>query len=122
MKNEMRKGECRYCHAMRLIEQSEDLTQEELDRIASEECDCDGARLAQSKEESRRFAFEWAEGIFESKPEALTVIRAAILAVNEAVVSRVSMKIGKNTYTVTMNARGEIQIQNIYHDKDVNEF
>lgn len=117
-----RKGECRYCHNMRIVQAEEDLSQDELDRIASEECDCAGANLARKKEDSKRRAFEWAENIFNSKPEALALMKAAITAINEAVIGRMSMKIGKNTYTVTMNGDGEIKVSSVYRDEDVQEF
>lgn len=117
-----RKGECKYCHGMRIVNVEEDLPQEELDRIASEECDCTGAKFARKKEESKRFAFEYVEGVFESNPEALALMRAAIIAVSEDAIKRASMKVGKNTYTVSVNNDGEIRIQNVYKDEDVQEF
>ena len=117
-----RKGECKYCHSMRIVNSEEEMTQQDLDRIASEECDCEGANLARKKEESMTRAFEWVENIFKPKPEALSVMHAAIIAVSEAVIKRMSMKIGKNTYTVTMNNDGEIRISNVFKDEDTTEF
>ena len=117
-----RKGECKYCRSMRIVNSEEELSQEELDRIASEECDCAGAKLARKKEESRRFAYEYADGLFESKPEARELMRAAITAVSEGTVNKATIKVGKNTYTITINSDSEIKIQKVYKDEDIQEF
>ena len=37
-------GTCKYCGQVRMVRYAEGKTQEDLDRIATSECDCDGAQ------------------------------------------------------------------------------
>ena len=61
----VQQGTCLFCKNLRMIETDEDLTQKELDRIATEECDCPDAQQERNKRMKIEAAREYIDNEFD---------------------------------------------------------
>ena len=68
-------GTCKYCGQTRIIQTIGEITQARADELASEQCDCQGAKVEQNRARKIKRADEWAENRFENTPEVLDLFR-----------------------------------------------
>lgn len=54
-------GYCKYCHDRRMVDVPDDATDDEINKAATLDCDCPGAKLARKKEYQREACTEYIE-------------------------------------------------------------
>lgn len=106
-------GTCRFCGQVRMIRYAEGKTQEDLDRIASDECNCEGAQReqkAQYEESKAKTAIRKVIG--QRFPDAAEVLlKAAGPAAREKIKS-VSIGLGNGAKaTLVLGAKGELGVK-----------
>lgn len=113
-------GFCKYCNQARMVEAPDGSAPDDLNNIASEECECNVARREREKRYRMDAAGEWAKNTFtqDQLPLALCAIRAAV----NVDVDYVSIKIGKYTHRVDLNSDGMIRFRSTYRDSNEETF
>ena len=94
-------GCCKYCGEFRMVEVAEGTTAERIDRKATEQCDCETARML------RFFSLA---GMFKDKEQefCLDIIRA-LRTIGS--IASLSFKFGGDTFTITPMATGEMKVK-----------
>lgn len=88
------KGTCRFCGQMRIVSADVDMTIDELNELASEECDCEGARLFKKRRTEAEVARENVDNLFaDHHPCAAAVLKECIELVQDGRLKEVNLKI-----------------------------
>lgn len=114
----VQQGTCKFCKNLRMIETEEDLTQAELDRIATEECDCPDALVERNRRIKIEAAREYINNEFDKaeQQDVRGVFRNAVDAVIYRRIEAVSVKMAKHTYKVDRDSDGDIRIQRTFKE------
>lgn len=102
-------GTCRFCGQENMIVVGRELSEEEIDELATMECKCQEAREYQSRKDSLNAAEAWIDAhSWDEKTKE--VFEKAAEAVVEKVVDRVTVKKDDFNYTIKMNGEGHLTI------------
>jgi len=108
-------GFCKFCKQGKTVQIGEDqiYTQADLDAIATSECDCDGARHAQEKENRIRRAKDAIDKItVEGEKEVGEFLKTALPLISDHKVKKLSVNInGIVTYAVWRGNEDQISMQ-----------
>lgn len=106
-------GTCRFCGQRRLVRYAGGLTQEELDKIATDECNCDGAikeRNIRYETSKARTAVE--KVIMPRYPEAGETLKEAADSTAHGLFHAVTIGLGDGAKaTMTVNRKGAISVK-----------
>ena len=106
-------GTCRFCGQRRLVRYAGGLTQEELDKIATDECNCDGAikeRNIRYETSKARTAVE--KVIMPRYPEAGVILKEAADSTAHGLFHAVTIGLGDGAKaTMTVNRKGAISVK-----------
>ena len=106
-------GTCRFCGQRRLVRYAGGLTQEELDKIATDECNCDGAikeRNIRYETSKARTAVE--KVIMPRYPEAGAILKEAEDSTAHGLFHAVTIGLGDGAKaTMTVNRKGAISVK-----------
>ena len=102
-----RAGECMYCHQTIMVEADEDVVQEDVDHIATEECTCQEAVSARNARKARRRAMDTIDNLFIGAEEPVgELFRMAYDLVGCREILSVTVRVSENrTYTEKYNAK-----------------
>ena len=105
-------GTCHYCGSVRLVNVTEEKEQQELDLLATKECDCEKARFERNKEDQRDIAFANIELLLGDKcPKAIEGLKTVVPFIQEFVFTEVTVKLNDvSKVQMKMNDRGSIII------------
>lgn len=115
-------GFCRYCNQARIIDAPEGSGPEDLNDLATEDCDCDEAIRQRERRQRMEAAGLWAKNTFSKEDGQLQVALCAIRATFDGQVSFVTMKIGKHTHKIDTDKDGMIRIRTTYRDSNEETF
>lgn len=106
-------GTCRYCGQGRIIRGAvgDNLLQEDLDEIASGECDCEEAQFRRRQNEQ---VFQIKKAIEEEcgASEALkSILQALAEKVGREVIEEGSIKVGKRKYQICLTGKGALRFK-----------
>ncbi len=107
-------GYCKYCGSGRMVEMPEGVSQEALDKEASETCDCYGAEEARKKETQKDVCVaQLGEMLHGKHPEIETLLIGAIEPMQERKFAKITINTGFNkTVRMTMTKDGiKIEIE-----------
>ena len=106
-------GTCRFCGQRRLVRYAGGLTQEELDKIATDECNCDGAikeRNIRYEASKARTAVE--KVIMPRYPEAGVILKEAVDSTAHGLFHAVTIGLGDGAKaTMTVNRKCAISVK-----------
>ena len=96
-----------YCHQTRMVEADEDVVQEDVDHIATEECTCQEAVSARNARKARRRAMDTIDNLFIGAEEPVgELFRMAYDLVGCREILSVTVRVSENrTYTEKYNAK-----------------
>ena len=115
-------GFCRYCNQARIIDAPQGSAPEELNELATNECDCDEAIRAREKKMRMEAAGLWAQNTFSKESGQLQVVLCAIRATFEGAIDYVTVKIGKRTHKIDTDSDGMIRIRSTFRDSNEETF
>lgn len=104
-------GTCKYCGQTRIIQTIGEITQARADELASEQCDCLGAKVEQNRARKIKRADAWAENRFENTPEVLDLFRQAFRSVTNNEIDQVSIKDNSWTHVIKLDSDGYLNIK-----------
>ncbi|MDO4285570.1 MAG: hypothetical protein Q4C60_09590 [Eubacteriales bacterium] len=105
-------GWCRYCGSSLLIEVLPRTPQEELNDIATQECDCDQAQYAREREGKIRRAQITVKNLSASEPAAGGILERCIEPLIDREIKKVSINVnGRVTYTLYRGGEDELNAQ-----------
>ena len=122
-------GTCQYCGQMRILQVSEDknYSQEDLDRIAASECDCDVAIIFRK----RNMAFGNLEGMLdESFPDDAIddkarnikeLLRASGKLMSETIIDSIAFSSGSEKYSLTLSQKLTFKLKITNTETEVKE-
>ena len=88
-------GYCKYCHDRRMVDVPDDATDDEINKAATLDCDCPGAKLARKKEYQREACTEYIEKMISTDfPEIGEIMKNSIQAMQDMKISKITI----NTY------------------------
>lgn len=115
-------GFCRFCNQARMIDAPEGSGPEDLNDLATEDCDCDEAIRQRERRARMEAAGLWARNTFSKEDGQLQVALCAIKATFDGSVNFVTIKIGKHTHKVDQDKDGMIRIRTTYRDSNEETF
>lgn len=118
----MHTGICKYCGQTSTIEAPDNLSGEEYNRLATEECDCNEAIFQRNRKAKMEAAGAWAKSAFSQENGQLQLALCAIKATYDGAVESVVTKIGKKTYKIDKDKDGMIRIKATYKNTDIETF
>lgn len=118
---EVAMGNCLYCGQSMLFE-GVHASQEELNAMATQQCNCEEAKIARKKKQDeedkererlRRIeaAICNAENLFEEMPEARDLVKKAIPALVDFALKKVTISDGEVTASVWRDAYGKVTVE-----------
>lgn len=113
-------GACKYCGSIRIVNAAADMTQTELDTIATEECDCEMAKNERNKEEQKEIATANIKLLIgEKHPKATEGLTQMIPFIQDFAFTEVTVKLNEvSKVQMKMNDRGSIIISKTDTIKD----
>lgn len=115
-------GICKYCNQVQLFEAPDGLSDLAYNDIASDKCDCAGAKAARKKKERFKAAGLWARDKFSQEDGQLQLVLCSINATFNGEVDAVSIKIGKHTHKVDTDKDGMIRIKTTFRESNEEKF
>lgn len=114
-------GMCKFCFQQVLIDTDKELTEEERNELATEQCTCKEAINERNRKLALKAVQEWIEHRFKESvlQEAM---RATVQAIEEKQLNKASMKIGKYKFEIQKNTENEIVIKTLYKDEEEEYF
>ena len=111
-------GYCRFCKNSRIItDPPEDPSEETLNDMASDQCDCEGARLERKKKADFKTMCEYIGNVID-KEEVAKALKNFIRPLQDHKAQVVSVKVDDQTkLTLKVNQDGELTIQRTYTDQ-----
>lgn len=110
---EVQLGACIYCGQVFNLQTSGQCTEEQLNRWATDQCDCSGARGARRVEESEKKAKDNIEKFFrENSPEAADIMKMAVRSVQEQKIASITVDTGFGVKgSVKLTNKGFIKVE-----------
>lgn len=115
-------GFCKYCNQGREVTAPESASAADVNEQASEECNCDEAVRQRKRRAKMEAAGAWAQNIFSKQNGQLQTALCAIRATFEGAIDYVTIKVGKNTHKIDVDADGMIRIRTTYRDSNEETF
>lgn len=115
-------GICRYCGQVRFVEAPEGLPPEDVNQLATDQCDCAAASRAREKKRRMQAAGAWAQGVFGNNNGQFQTVCCSIRSVFENEFDYVTIKAGKRTYKIDRDSDEMIRIKTTYRDSSMEEF
>lgn len=115
-------GFCRFCNQARIIDAPQGCAPENLNELATEECDCDKAQRARAKKMRMKAAGLWAKNTFSEQNGQLQTVLCAIRSTFEGAIDYVTIKIGKRTHKIDTDSDGMIRIRSTFRDSNEETF
>ena len=116
-------GCCIYCGQTRMLEVEGNVTEEWLNELATDECNCIEAEIARKRAETQAEAEENVETLFRNDmPEAADLLRAAIPAIVKGTLSKIAVDTGRKVKAqVVRTAKGAVKVERSETSKTVIE-
>lgn len=110
---EVQLGACIYCGQIFNLQTSGQCTDEQLNRWATEQCDCSGARIERKAAESEEKAKDNIEKLFrENSPEAADLMKLAVRPVREQKIASITVDTGFGAKgSVKLSSKGAIKVE-----------
>lgn len=116
-------GFCKYCNQAVLIQAPENATQEELNDIASKECNCKEAEYQRKREMQLGAARQYLKNLFfDTNPLAYKGFMETVIAIFSRKIASASFKVGKYTYKIDMDSDQCIRIKKTFKEEDEETF
>lgn len=108
-----KQGCCKYCGNFRMVEVTESATQDQTDKKATKECDCEMANML------RFFA---ASGMYEDEDQEfiMSIVRSLQKQIDR--IGQLSFKTGEDTFTLTPLASGKIKVKRRHTESEEHRF
>lgn len=105
-------GVCKFCGQVRNVVTDKDYEQDDLDRIASSECDCEAAKVERDKEMYYRLAVENINKLMAKQyPNAAKAIIGFVKPIQEHTFREITIKVNSQTKVgMKMNPEGAVII------------
>lgn len=105
-------GVCKYCGSLRIVNGAADMTQTELDAMATEDCDCEQAKFERNKEQKKNIAIANLKLLIGDKcPKATIGLTGMIPFIQDYVFTEVTVKLNEvSKVQMKMNDKGSIII------------
>ena len=88
------KGTCRYCGQMRIVNADIDSTEEELNELAVDDCDCEGAKIFRKRRNDADIAKATIDSLFgETHPCTAAVLKECIPLVQDGRIKEINIKV-----------------------------
>lgn len=104
-------GSCRFCGQQRIIKTIGEITQEKADEIATNECDCQEAKVYQNRASKIKKAREWADNRFMGHETVTSLFYEAFDRIVNHDVDKISIKDGDWTHNVFLDSDGYLTIK-----------
>lgn len=104
-------GTCRYCGQVTQLHVDEGYSTEELNELATENCNCAMAVASVEKYHRIEEAKSNIEEIVEKSPEALKILNESILPVAAGLISKVVITAGDEKVSLSTGASGNIVVE-----------
>lgn len=115
-------GFCRFCNQANMFDAPDDLSPEDYNEFATQECNCTEAANERARRAKMEAAGQWAKNIFSQNNGQLQLMLCAIRATFDGSVDYATIKIGKNTHKVDVDSDGMIRIKTAYRDSNEETF
>lgn len=115
-------GFCRFCNQARIIDAPQGCAPEDLNDLATEECDCDEAQRERTKKMRMEAAGLWAKNTFSDQNGQLQTVLCSIRSTFEGAIDYVTIKIGKRTHKIDTDSDGMIRIRSTFRDSNEETF
>ena len=119
---EERTGFCKYCGQAQMVEAAVDVSQEELDELATRQCNCGEAKEQRKKQKRMENAELWARSNFSENNGEVQTVMNAVKAVGEYVFDNMTIKKGKFAYRIYVDKDGMICVKTTYKDNEIETF
>ncbi len=116
-------GYCIYCGQTRMLKVEEDLSEENLNELATEECDCISAALARKRAKTQAEAEDNVEKLFRGDlPEVADLLSASISLIVNRQISKVTIDTGKKIKAQAVRlSNGTVKVERSETNKTVME-
>lgn len=116
-------GCCIYCGQTKMLKVGENVSEENLNELATEECDCYEAEEARKQAEAPAEAEDNIEKLFgEDLPETADILRSAVPAIVKGTLSKISVDTGKRVKAqVVRTSKGAVKVERSETNKTVME-
>ena len=114
-------GCCHYCGSVRFVNATEEKTQEQLDLLATKECDCEKAKFERNKETQRERAITNIKLLISAEkcPKVTEGLSAVVPFIQDFVFTEVTVKLDDvSKVKMSMNDKGSIVISKTDTIKD----
>lgn len=115
-------GFCRFCNQARMIDAPDNLSGEDYNELATQDCDCTEATTERRRRAKMEAAGAWAKNIFSQNDGQLQLVLCAIRATFSGSVDYATIKIGKYTHKVDVDGDGMIRIKTSYRSSNEETF
>lgn len=109
-------GSCIYCGQMHQIETlTEELTDEYLNKMATDMCKCEDAANARVKEQKRLRVIERIEKMSESYSDVTEILKNAVDCINDYRVRNIVVDTGYDVkFTLDTTTKGNLRLKKVY--------
>lgn len=115
-------GFCRFCNQAHMFEAPDNLSPEDYNELATQECNCTEASNERARRAKMEAAGQWAKNIFSQNDGQLQLVLCAIRATFAGSVDYATIKIGKHTHKIDVDGDGMIRIKTSYRDSNEETF
>lgn len=112
----MREGVCRYCGQVRMVTLEASASQEDVDMLATKECDCPSAKIQRDRDQRYEKASRNIEKIFKDSQETAEILKMAAKKIVNDEIDSVAVKCGRMTGKASATSKGTIKVSRT--DKD----
>ena len=110
-----RQGFCKYCGQSKIIEADEEMSQDLIDDLVTEDCNCDGAAKARSRKNRLRKIEEFVSEHF--KDEIQDFVKDAINETENGTWEKITLNYWHCQCAIWLDAKGYLRIR-IHHKTD----
>lgn len=110
-----RQGFCKYCGQSKMIEADEDMSQEIVDEMVTEDCNCDNAAKARSKKQRMEKIENFVNDHF--RDDTQDFVKDAIYLIENCIWEKISFSYGHCQCAIWLDANGYLRIR-IHHKTD----
>lgn len=118
-----RAGICEYCKQMRMVKVPENMSDIQVNEIATQECDCKTAEFMRRRKMRLDAAGMWITNALEGHEKQQKLMTAAVNAVFGKSVYKVTIKLdGHKTAIVDLDKEDMIRIKTVYKNENEETF
>lgn len=121
---EQKSGICAYCKQIRFVMADADASPDELNELATEQCDCTAARMEQEKKQRLQSAVNWIDEVFVGEQERQKdAVKAMVKEVFSGNIRGASLRLNeKTTLRIVINSKGFLKIERIIKEQGDRQF